>query len=289
MLASLVSDLPLLLVAVALALHIAGERRVVAMRRRPRDRRARWRAASFYAGLATIVVALAGPIDTYASKLFWVHMVQHVLLLTVAAPLIVLGAPWMSIWRPLPLGFRRGVAGAIARDRWAAPMRAAGHWLGSPVGAFVAFNVNLILWHIPVMYDLTLRYLGVHALEHTTFLLFGVLLWSQVIDSPPLRVRLRPDMAVYYMLASGVVSWLLSLVLAFAPSPLYPVYAHLANRPGGISALADQQIAGGVMLGPGSVSITLFVFLGLYRWLGREDETAAAEAARRELTGAGRT
>src|ERR1700745_3033212 len=111
----------MLLVAVAFALHVAGERRVAAMRRRPRDRRARWRAASFYAGLATIVVALEGPIDTYAARLFWVHMVQHVLLLTVAAPLIVLGAPWMSIWRPLPLGFRRGVAGTIAPDPWAGP------------------------------------------------------------------------------------------------------------------------------------------------------------------------
>jgi putative membrane protein len=169
-------------------------------------------------------------------------------------------------------------------------VRAAGRWLGAPLGAFVAFNVNLILWHIPVMYDLTLRHLGIHALEHTTFLLFGVLLWCQVIESPPLRVRLRPDTAVYYMLASGVVSWLLSLVLAFAPSPLYPAYAHLADRPGGISALADQQIAGGVMLGPGSVSITLFVFLGLYRWLGRESESpAATQPARGNLTGAGRT
>ncbi|HWE10604.1 MAG TPA: cytochrome c oxidase assembly protein [Solirubrobacteraceae bacterium] len=272
MLSSLVADFPLLLVAVALVLHVAGERRVAAIRRRPRDRRARWRAVSFYAGLATIVVALAGPIDTYAAKLFWVHMVQHVLLLTVAAPLIALGAPWMSMWRPLPLGFRRGAAGAVARDQWAAPLRAIGRWLGRPLGTWLAFNVNLILWHIPVMYDLTLRHLAVHALEHTTFLLFGVLLWCQVIDSPPVRARLRTDMRVYYMLASGIVSWVLSLVLAFAPSPLYPVYAHIAARPGGISALADQQIAGGVMLGPGSVSITLFVFIGLYRWLGGEGD-----------------
>jgi cytochrome c oxidase assembly factor CtaG len=284
-LASLVSDLPLLLVAVALVLHVAGERRLVAMRRRPRDRRARWRAASFYAGLATIVVALVGPIDTYASKLFWVHMIQHVLLLTVAAPLIVLAAPWMSLWRPLPLGFRRDAAGAVARDAWAAPLRAAGRWLGRPLGAFLAFNVNLILWHIPAMYDLTLRHLAIHVLEHTTFLLFGVLLWCQVISSPPLRVRLREDMAVYYMVASAVVSWVLSLVLAFAPSPLYPAYAHIAGRPGGISALADQQIAGGVMLGPGSVSITLFVFLGLYRWLGVDSETKERATARRRTAG----
>jgi putative membrane protein len=285
MLASLVSDLPLLLVAVALALHIVGERRVATMRRRRRDRKARWRAVSFYAGLATIVIALAGPIDTYAARLFWVHMVQHVLLLTVAAPLIALGAPWMSIWRPLPLGFRRGAARAIARGRWAAPLRSAAHVLGRPLGAWLAFNINLVAWHIPVFYDLTLRHLAIHALEHTTFLLFGILLWCQVIESPPLRVRLQADVRVYYMVATGVVSWILSLVLAFAPSPLYPVYAHIADRPGGISALADQQIAGGVMLGPGSVSLTLFVFIGLYRWLGTDGDEHKRGSWRESATG----
>jgi putative membrane protein len=282
-LASFVADLPLLLVAIAAALHIAGERQVAALRRkRPGAlRRAHWRAASFYAGLATIVIALAGPIDTYASQLFWVHMTQHVLLLTVAAPLIVLGAPWMSIWRPLPLDFRRGFAGATARAGWAAPLRAAGRAVGRPRGAWLAFSINLVMWHIPVMYDLTLRHLAVHALEHTTFLLFGVLLWAQVIESPPLRVRLRPDVRVYYMVAAATVGWLLSLVLAFAPTPLYPVYAHLANRPGGISALADQQFAAGVMLVPGSLSMSIFVFVGLYRWLGMEEENSERAAWRR--------
>ena len=284
MLASLVADFPLLLVAVAAVLHIVGERRVAGLRRsRPQAaRRARLRATSFYAGLAVIVISLTGPIDSNASKLFWVHMVQHVMLLTVAAPLIALGAPWMSMWRPLPLHFRRRTAGAVARSDWAAPLRAAGKVLGRPRGAWLAFNIDLIIWHIPVLYDLTVRHLAIHALEHTTFLLFGVLLWCQVIDSPPLRTRLRADIRVYYMVATGAVSWLLSLVLAFAPSPLYPVYAHIADRPGGISALADQQLAGGVMLGPGSVSITLFVFIGLYRWLGSDgDGTEERPAWRR--------
>jgi putative membrane protein len=288
-LASLVADFPLLLVAVTAALHIVGERRVSGLRRgRPgAAQRARLRAASFYAGLVTIVVALAGPIDSNASKLFWVHMVQHVLLLTVAAPLIALGAPWMSIWRPLPLGFRRGAAGTVARAGWARPLRAAGRALGRARGAWLAFNIDLVVWHIPPLYDLTLRHVAIHALEHTTFLLFGVLLWCQVIASPPLRTRLRSDLRVYYMVATGAVSWLLSLVLAFAPSPLYPVYAHIADRPGGISALADQQLAGGVMLGPGSVSITLFVFIGLYRWLGSDSEGSEASPWRRRSAAGG--
>jgi putative membrane protein len=291
LLASLVADFPLLLIALVAALHIAGEGRVAGLRRaRPGAlRRARLRAASFYAGLLTIVVALEGPIDTYASRLFWVHMVQHVLLLTVAAPLIVLGAPWMSIWRPLPLEFRRGVAGSIARARWAAPLRRAGRALGRPLGAWLAFNINLVVWHIPAIYDLTLRYLPIHALEHTTFLVLGVLLWCQVIHSPPLRVRLRPDLRVYYMVATATVGWGLALVLAFAPTPLYPVYAHIADRPGGISALADQQLAAGVMLGPGSLTMAIFVFVGLYRWLAARDDSQRPDLAQRSAAGRAQT
>lgn len=279
MLDSLFADLPLLLVALALGLHVMGERRAVRLRRRPRDRRARTRAAFFYAGLLTIVISVVGPIDTYSTKLFWVHMIQHVLLLTVAAPLIVMGAPWMSIWRPLPLGFRRSAAGAIAKDRWAAPLREAGRFLSRPAGAWLAFSLNLVLWHLPGAYDLTLRHLWVHALEHISFLVFGILLWAQVIESPPLRSRLRADQRVYYIVGASVVGWALSLVLAFAPSPLYPVYAHLADRPGGISALTDQQLAAGIMLVPGSLTMSIFVFIGLYRWLGTDEEAPVPPAA----------
>jgi cytochrome c oxidase assembly factor CtaG len=281
LLTSLVADFPLLLVAIALGLHIAGERRAVRLRRRPRDRRARWRPLAFYAGLLTIVIALKGPIDNYSDRLFWVHMIQHVLLLTVAAPLIVLGAPWMSLWRPLPLGFRRDVAKTLARARWTAPLRAAGRALGRPTGAWLAFSINLVVWHIPVLFDLTLQHIWIHACEHTTFLVFGILLWSQVIESPPLRLRLRMDQRVYYMVAASAVGWVLSLVLAFATTPLYPVYAHLANRPGGISALTDQQLAAGVMLVPGSLTMSIFVFIGLYRWLAPEDENKRGGGWRR--------
>jgi cytochrome c oxidase assembly factor CtaG len=87
------------------------------------------------------------------------------------------------------------------------------------------------------------------------------------------------------MVGASAVGWLLSLVLAFAPSALYPVYAHMVSRPGGISALTDQQLAAGMMLGPGSVPMMLFVFFGLYRWLGNEEDSSGpALAARRRST-----
>ena len=264
--------LPLILTTAALGLHLLGERLAVVLTGRPRSRAARRRAISFYAGLLTIFVALAGPIDSLAEKLFWVHMVQHVLLLTVAPPLIVLAAPWMSVWRPLPLGLRRGLAGTVARSPRLAWLRAACRWLGRPRGSWLAFAVNLLAWHVPAVYDLALRSTAVHALEHLLYVVTGILLWSQVLHSPPLRIRLTLPQRVYYMTAAILVGWVLALILTFAQSPLYPIYAHLASRPGGISALTDQQLAAGVMLVPGSLTMTLYVFFEIYRWLGQDPE-----------------
>ena len=280
--------LPLALTAAAFALHLLGERIAVIVTGRPRSRAARTRAMLFYAGLLTILIALGTPIDSLAQKLFWVHMIQHVLLLTVAPPLIVMGAPWMSIWRPLPLNFRRTLARTVVRSPRLAPLRAACRWLFSPLGAWLAFSVNLVGWHVPAVYDLALQSAAVHALEHLLYMTTGILLWAQVIDSPPLRAHVAFAQRAYYMLAAMVVGWVLSLVLVFATAPLYPVYAHLANRPGGISALTDQQLAAGVMLVPGSLTMTVFIFVVLYQWLGSGDESERPRRRTHALSGDGR-
>jgi putative membrane protein len=271
-----IGELPLLLVCVAFVLHVLGERRVATMLARPRNAAARWRAASFYGALVVTVVAMEGPVDRLAPKLLWVHMLQHVLLMGVAAPLIVLGAPWMSVWRPVPLGARRRLAKTVARSSFLAPVRLIARALGRPAPAWIAFNVDLLAWHIPSAYNLTLRSEPVHVLEHLTFLLFGVLVWAQMIDSPPLRSRLGLSARVSYCVAAMVPGWVLSLVLAFATHPLYSAYADLSSRPGGISALVDQQLAGGVMLGLGSLASTIYVFWALYRWLGEDPAHRAA-------------
>lgn len=263
--------LPLALISLFGGLYALGERRAVRLVGRARSGRERLRSACFYGGLLVSAGAVVGPVDSYADRLFWVHMVQHVMLLAIAAPLIVLGAPWLSIWRPLPLGFRRAVAKAIARAPWCAPLRALGI-LGRPIPAWIAFSTDIVAWHVPAAYDLAARHQGIHDLEHLSFVIFGILLWAQVLHSPPLRIRLSDIHRVYYIVAASVVSWLISLVLIFSSTPLYPFYAHVAHRPGGISALADQQLAGGIMLGPGSVPMTLFVFAQIYVWLGAGEQ-----------------
>jgi cytochrome c oxidase assembly factor CtaG len=269
-----VADPPLLGVVAAAALfHLGG--RWGSGRRRRRDR---VRAACFYAGLATIVVALESPLDALADRSFAAHMAQHVLLLTVAPPLVVLAAPWARLWRPLPLGFRRTVARFVVRDPRGRPLRRAGRALARPAVAWLAFDANLVLWHLPSLYDATLRSRPVHDCEHLLFLGTGLALWAQVIDSPPLRSRLDDLRRAGYLALATLVSWALAVVLAFAPHPLYAPYAALAHRPGGLSALADQQIAAGVMWVPGSLAFSIAIVVFLLR-LTAADAPRARRAA----------
>jgi cytochrome c oxidase assembly factor CtaG len=262
---------PTFAILVVAGLYVLGGRwRVGSQVHRSRDR---WRTIAFASGLLVLVAALDTPIDSEADRLFAVHMVQHVLLLSVAPPLIVLGAPWARIWRPLPLGFRRTTAKALVVDPRTRPLRRLAHWLTHPAVAWVAFCGNLVLWHVPALYDATLRNGAVHDLEHALFFSTGILFWAQVIPSAPFRVRLDEPRRALYALLAMLVGWVLAVVLGFARTPLYHPYTTLAHRPGGLSALADQQIAAGVMWVPGSLAFTIAIVLFFYRWIAPEPES----------------
>ncbi len=271
--------LPLALVCAAFLLHLLGERRAAVLTGRPRDQRARRRAASFYAGLVVIGVSLATPIDAYSQKLLWVHMIQHMLMLTVAAPLIVLGQPWRSLWRPLPLGFRRKLARLMVRSPRCAPLRALGRGAGSPLGAWVIFVVGLYAWHWPAAYDLALRNTWIHALEHITFISCAILFWAQVTATPPSHRTLSTLQRAAYVFSASIPNVILAAGLAFTPDVIYPFYAHLLNRPGGITALQDQQIAAGIMWTAGDTPFGIAIIWLLYRWLSDVETVARKREA----------
>jgi putative membrane protein len=258
-------DPPLVLVIALAILYWLGDRRTITPARTKHEHR--WQSASFYAGLTVLAIALSSPLEILSEQLFWAHMVQHVLLLVVAAPLIVLARPWVRLWRSLPLDLRRWLARNLsqgARTRW---LRSASRLLGSPPASFVAFSVVLLVWHIPTLFDATLRSSPLHALEHTLFFVTAVMFWKQVIHSPPLHARLSSVQRVAYLVGAMIVSWILAVILALAPDPLYSFYAHEAGRPGGISALTDQQIAAGIMWVPGSITFVIVIFVYVHRWL----------------------
>ena len=259
--------LALAYVAVSAALYVLGGR----VRGGTPLRREPLRVASFFTGLAVIVVALDSPIDTYADSLFWIHMLQHVLLLTVAPPLILLGHPWPRMWRALPLQTRTTIGRTVAGSRFTAPLRA----LARPVPAWILFNLTVVAWHIPAAYNATLTSNAVHQIEHATFFFFGLLFWARVVDAGPLRPRLIWPLRVTYVLGAMVVGWVLAIALVVVQYPLYAHYASLVHRPGGLSALGDQQVAGGVMWVLGSAAYTVTLLVGLYRWM--EADSAVQE------------
>lgn len=248
-------DPSLIYVGVAAVLYVLGSRGGY----RPRA----LQALAFYAGLLTIVIALDSPIDDYADDLFWVHMLQHILLLTIAPPLILLGRPWPRMWRALPFRPRTRIARSLALSPTLAPVRA----LARPLTAWILFNATVVLWHIPAAYQATLQYGAIHVVEHSMFFFVGLLFWARVIDPGPLRPRLVWPARIAYAAGAMVVGWMLAITLVIVPHVLYHHYATLASRPGGITALEDQQIAAGMMWVPGSVAYAITFILGFYRWL----------------------
>jgi putative membrane protein len=249
-------------VLAAAALYLRGGRG-----RRPPSGPARWRSAAFAGGLLAILVAVDSPLDTLADELFWVHMVQHVLLIGVAPPLLALARPWTRMWRGVPQRWRRPLSRRLAAPSgWPAPRRLAA-FLGGGLVSWVIFNLDFVAWHLPVLYDAALRSDAIHACEHLAFFATALLLWTRVIYSPPWRSRLGEPVKIAYLGGTLVVGWVLSIVLALASSPLYAAYTEEASRPGHISALTDQQFAAGVMWVPGSLPYTIAIVLIAYRWL----------------------
>jgi cytochrome c oxidase assembly factor CtaG len=219
------------------------------------DRR---REASFYLGLAVLIVAVDSPVDWAADRHFWVHMIQHVLLMMVAPPLLLLGRPWPRLLRPLPRGLRLPIAREVLAGATLGPARAVARWLASPLPAFVLFNGTLLAWHIPSLYDLTLRNAAVHELEHTLFLGTALMLWVHLL--PSTRAQLSDGRRVAYGTGALLVSWVLALVLGVGAHPLYDAYP----------SLTDQQIAAGIMWVPGSVPFCIALAFAVYRWLDPE-------------------
>ncbi|MGI8715730.1 MAG: cytochrome c oxidase assembly protein [Solirubrobacteraceae bacterium] len=258
-------QLPLVYVAIAAVLYWIGGRRYS----RAAQAREPWHQVAFALGLVTIVLALESPLDGYADQLFWAHMVQHVLLLTVAPPLILLGRPWPRMWLGLSLRSRTTIGRTLARARWTAGLRA----LVRPGPAWLLFTGSLVAWHIPGAYDATLRSTSLHDLEHAMFFFAGLLFWAHVIEPGPLRPRLTWPGRLAYLVGAMVVGWMLAITLVMVQHPLYSHYALLLHRPGGISALTDQQLAAGVMWVPGSLAYGIALFVGVFRWL--EPDTGA--------------
>lgn len=236
-----------------------------------------WRAACFYTGIAAIAVALLSPVAAYSEQLFSMHMVQHLLLLLVAPPLVLLGQPFLPALWSLPKTPRRTVA------RWfrpGAPLSTVRRLLTKPVVAVVAYVVTVAVWHIPVFYDAAQGRTLTHDLEHFMFYGTAALYWWPIVAPASTRPKLTAGWAIPYLLPPFLEGMLIGALLTFSSEPLYTTYADLSLRPvWGLDWLADQELGGLIMWVPGG----LFFLIPLIGLLSRLLNDESPERPRRAV------
>jgi putative copper resistance protein D len=263
-------EIPILLgVAVAVAAWAWGVRRVAA--RHPIRPHPRWRSWAFAGGLVAILLALTSPIEAYEGQLFSVHMLQHMLLEMVAAPLLLLGAPATLALRAATPSVRRWLL-AILHSRAVAV-------LSFPLLAWILFAAVNWGWHFSDLYDQALENPPLHYLQHATFLAASLLFWWPVVGADPSRWRLPQPMRLFYLFLAMPENSFLGVAIMSAPSVLYPHY--LTNeRAWGPSPIVDQNIGGMLMWVGGDVVFLLAMGLVVAAWVRAEDRRTAREDAR---------
>jgi cytochrome c oxidase assembly factor CtaG len=237
------------------SIYTAGWRRY---RRRLPGRFATSHLAAFLGGLASLWLAIASPLDEAAEASLSAHMVQHILLLTVAPALLLLGDPLLPLVRGLPDAWRRSLVAPLLRRR---SLRAAAHALVHPLAALLLSSIIFWGWHLPTVYQLALRVPAIHLVEHASFLAGGLLFWYPVVLPWPGRPRWPSGAMIPYLLAADVQNTVLAAVLTFSDRVLYPSY-QFHSQATEAAALADQALAGVIMWVPMSL-----VYLVPAAWL----------------------
>ncbi|CAN5587105.1 cytochrome c oxidase assembly protein [soil metagenome] len=212
-------------------------------------------------GWLCLLLALVSPIDALGGTIFTAHMVQHLLLILGAAPLLVLGAPSLPLMLALPNTARRAMQRVRHHRVLALARRPARSWV--IVGTMQA--AVLWAWHLPVMYEAALQDDRLHALEHASFFVTAWLFWSIVVRAPR-RGGLGHGAAILFVFATALQSGALGAVLTFAARPLYPLHA-VGARWWGLTALGDQQLAGAMMWVPGGMVYLLTIALLFVSWM----------------------
>lgn len=249
--------------------YVRGVRRLWARAGRGRGV-ARWRVAAYLGGIATLVVALLSPVDGLGETLFSVHMTQHMLLMVVAAPLLILGNPSLAFVWALPANGRRAFA---MRWRGARTARAAWRGLSHPLSIFVLHVGALWIWHVPQLYEAALANRAMHATEHASFLFTAMLFWWALARAGRRGRWPGYGAAVLYVFATALQSGALGALLLFSPVPLYDAHAEGAAL-WGIDLIIDQQIAAALMWVPAGVVYSAAALVLFFAWLRSADQAA---------------
>jgi cytochrome c oxidase assembly factor CtaG/polyferredoxin len=271
-----ISFWPTALLLLTLVLYLRGFRLAVALR--PRELPT-WRMISFLGGITLLWLAISSPLDALGEFLLVAHMTQHLLLMSVVPPLLLLGAPAVPLLRGLPrFLIREVVAGWVSFP----PFRRLGSIVSRPLFGWMAMNLSYLIWHFPAMYELALRSNEWHYLEHACFLSGSLAFWWHVIRPWPAHSRRSAWSILPYLVLADIVNTIISASLAFSSKVVYPTYA-LAPRLFEISALEDQVAAGAEMWVLGSmISLIPILVIVVSQLSGvRSGKSSAPESGRK--------
>jgi putative membrane protein len=247
--------------AISLTLYTVGVVRL--WRRAGAGRGVRyWQAACFAAAWLLLFAALIAPLHWLGERLFAAHMIEHEILMAVAAPLLVVARPIGAILWAVPRGWRRGTGRAAQQPALA---RLWG-WLTDPLIATILHGIALWAWHVPAFYDAALTSGRLHWLQHLSFFVTALFFWWALLRG---RARERGyGAAVFYLFATSLHSGFLGILISLARQPLYPLQTKTALE-WGLTPLEDQQVAGLIMWVPGGMvyAVAALALAGL--WISR--------------------
>jgi putative membrane protein len=216
----------------------------------------------FLGALLALTVALLSPLDALSESLLWAHMTQHMTLILIAAPLLVLSDLPLAIFWSLP----RPWAQTLARY-WNRSLGLGRLWrmISHPATAWLLFALGLWFWHVPVVYETALRNETMHSWEHILFLSIAMLFW-RVLFKQMTPSHLLSGAAIPYLFTTILHSGILGALMTFSSQPWYAYYVE-RGQPWGLTPLADQQLAGLIMWLPGGMFFSLILILYFGAWL----------------------
>lgn len=224
-----------------------------------------WQASCFGFGIVVLFLVLVSPLDALSGNLSSAHMVQHMLMMNLAAPLVALGSPAIVVLNGIPFNYRR-LVGRVWRRLDAATLR-------HPVVAWLVYAIGLWAWHLPTLYEAALRNPAVHDLQHVTFFASGFIFWRAVLDRS--GRRLGPGVGLIYLFMTSLHATVLGVFMTLAPRPWYPGYDG-KTEVWGLTPLEDQQLAGLIMWMPACLAYAIGAVGLLTAWLANEEYPAHA-------------
>jgi putative membrane protein len=220
-------------------------------------------ALSFGTGWLALVIALSPPLDEWSEQWLAAHMVQHELLMVVAAPLIALGAPLVGILWSMPFRLRHSLGGTVQHT----PLPGIWRTITAPPSAFLLYGLALWIWHIPALYDEALEHETVHIVQHLCFFGTATLFWWGIVHGR--QGRTGYGTAVVYLFVTAVHGGVLGALLTVSPRVWYAPY--LLHHPAGLTPLEDQQLAGLLMWVPAGLAFAAGALFLFAAWLRQSD------------------